>query len=226
MDEVLEEWIKTRKAAEVDVRVLPLTLDANGRRELPLREALPRWRNDEQKDWPHEGPRGLQEFLQSVADGPGNLVSYHLEWIRSSGVRDSTAQAHEHKHLCEALRLAVSLDQLDVSNLASMEHMGRRLVQLETAVARNPVHPDYGGLAALADGPVSSLGQARTPKFTNWITEKQTEQANIMRQQRLYTQEMVDSAAGRGKGDGKKGKPDDKEKKRKKGKKEDDGDGE
>ena len=93
MDESLDEWVKSKKAMEVDVRVLPVAVDSNGRRELPLREALPRFRNDEQKDWPHDGPRSLQEFLQSVAEGPGNLVSYHLERIRSSGVRDSTAQA-------------------------------------------------------------------------------------------------------------------------------------
>ena len=152
------------------------------------------------------------------------MVSYHLEWIRSSGVRDSTAQAHEHKHICEALRLAVSLDQLDVSNLASMEHLARRLVQLESAVARNPVHPDYTGLSALADGPLSSLGQARTPKFTNWVTEKQKEQANIMRQQRLYAQQLSDTSGGKaGKGPGK--GTDGKDKKRKK-KKDDDGDDE
>ena len=223
-DDAKDEWLKGKMRTEVDVRVLPLVLDSNGRRDLPLREALPKLRNDEQKDWPHEGPRGLQELLESVAGGPGNLVSYHLEWIRSSGVRDSTAQAHEHKHLCEALRLAVSLDQLDVSNLASMEHLARRLVQLETAVARNPVHPDYTGLSALADGPISSLGQARTPKFTMWVTERQKEQANIMRQQRLYAQELSDTSGG-GKGGKSPGKGDGKDKRRK-NKKEDDGDDE
>ncbi len=99
--------------------------------------------------WTFVGPKVVAEFRQNVLDGPGNLVSYHSEWVRMSGVSDTGSQCHEHKHLCETVRLGLSVDQLDVSCLACMEQTVRRLVQIEMAVERSPQHPDFTGLDVL-----------------------------------------------------------------------------
>ena len=50
----------------------------------------------EQASWKFEGPRVCEEWLRAIGDGAGNLVSCHAEWVRSSGVSESSAQCHEH----------------------------------------------------------------------------------------------------------------------------------
>ena len=57
-----------------------------------------------------------------------------------------SAVCHSHAILCESLRLFIGYDQVDVSNLAGVEQIVRRIVQDERAVRKNPKHPDYSGL--------------------------------------------------------------------------------
>ena len=85
------------------------------------------------------------DYLKAIMSGPGDILGYHLSWLKSSGVHVHSAVVHEHKCLCEAVRLGFSTDQLDLSNLASFEHIVRRLVVLEIAVARSPHAPDFQG---------------------------------------------------------------------------------
>lgn len=154
----------------------------------------------EQKSWKFEGPRVCEEWLRAIGDGAGNLVSYHAEWVRLSGVSESSAQCHEHKQICEILRLGIHTDGLQVCNLAAFEQLSRRMVQLELAVAKNPRHPDFTGLHVLVDGAADSSGAARAPKFSAWVTTKQKEQAEIYKQRRLYAEEeqKVRNQAGAG----------------------------
>eukprot|EP00438_Fugacium_kawagutii_P030000 Skav225301 [mRNA] locus=scaffold445:112717:116856:+ [translate_table: standard] len=105
-------------------------------------------------DWPFTGPRAVKEYLQAVLNGPGDLPTYHLSWVRSSGVASGSAITHEHRSLCEALRLAITKDQLDVSNLSSFESLVRRLLVLEMAVARSPSSPDFSGLDVVPSLPM------------------------------------------------------------------------
>ena len=160
-----------------------------------------------------------EEWLTAVRSGPGDVTSYHHERMRRSGVSENSAVSHIHFVLCEAARLAIEVDQIDVSNLASFELLFRRVCQDETAVARNPRHPDYGGLDVVMAAPTSEQGQATTSMFSEWVTALLKEQASIYRQTRLWNEEQraIQSArhdregdggknrgGGRKKGDGKK----------------------
>ncbi|CAK0855523.1 unnamed protein product [Prorocentrum cordatum] len=136
------------------------------------------------------GPRVAKEWLVSVRDGPGDLSSYHGQWVRRSGVSESSAVAHIHYVLCESVRLAIQTDQLDVTNLLSFELIMRRICQDETAVARNPRHPDDGGLEMLLRAPTTEQGQASTNRFTEWVTGRLKEQAAIYKQTRLWNEEQ------------------------------------
>ena len=173
--------------------------------------------------WTFLGPRACQEWVQAVAEGPGNFVSYHGEWIRRSGVSEGSSVAHEHRHHCECIRLALATDGLHIFNLASFEHIVRRVVQLELAVAKNPRAPDFTGLHVITASGVDSRGAAQAQAFGTFITERQKEEAFVLKQTRLYAEEAnkqraVDSDIGnerrlprggrkgdRGKGKGKDG---------------------
>eukprot|EP00971_Amphidinium_carterae_P239656 4757781-Amphidinium_carterae.2 len=177
--------------------------------KLPLRKdlvsLLPQYKEPPMDSWGFIGPRVCRELLQNVADGPQNLVSYHSEWTRLSGVLANSAQCHEHRHLCETLRLAVAVDVVDPTAFAAFEHTARRLAQLEAAVERNPQRPDFAGLDVLTDGAVSASGAARVPKFASWMATKQKERADVYKQRRLLADEMASyqrSATGDGKSGG------------------------
>eukprot|EP00959_Pyramimonas_sp_CCMP1952_P150152 3141983-Pyramimonas_sp.AAC.1 len=77
-------------------------------------------------EWRFEGPRVCKELAASIREGAGNPTSYHAEWIRLSGVNQNSAIAYEHKNAMEMLRVATSVDQVDISNLASFELLARR----------------------------------------------------------------------------------------------------
>eukprot|EP00971_Amphidinium_carterae_P070828 1400923-Amphidinium_carterae.1 len=197
------EEAKTRMREKYcDVRLLD-TDKAPSRHDLV--SLLPFYKEPPMPSWGFIGPRVCKELLQNIADGPQNLVSYHAEWSRLSGVLANSAQCHEHRHLCETLRLAVVVDVVDPIAFASFEHTARRLAQLEAAVERNPHRPDFAGLDVLTDGAVSASGAARVPKFASWMASKQKERAEVFKQRRLLADEMSSyqkssSSDGRGGG--------------------------
>ncbi|CAK0801165.1 unnamed protein product, partial [Prorocentrum cordatum] len=217
----IEKWKAEREAGAGDLRVLGDHRDASGRRHLTLTEGVSMMRETSFEDWNMPGPRIAKEWLVSVRDGPGDLTTYHSQWMRRSSVGEGTAVAHIHFVMCEIVGLAIQVDQLDVSNLMSFELAMRRICQDETAVSRNPRHPDYGGLDIVLHAPVSEQGQASTDRFTEWVTARLKERASIYKQTRLWNEEQralqaartsVDPSKGggrgRGRGRGKGGKDD------------------
>ncbi|CAK0907206.1 unnamed protein product, partial [Prorocentrum cordatum] len=201
----IEKWKAEREAGAGDLRVLGDHRDASGRRHLTLTEGVSMMRETSFEDWNMPGPRIAKEWLVSVRDGPGDLTTYHSQWMRRSGVGEGTAVAHIHFVMCEIVRLAIQVDQLDVSNLMSFELAMRRICQDETAVSRNPRHPDYGGLDIVLHAPVSEQGQASTDRFTEWVTARLKERASIYKQTRLWNEEQRALQAARTSVDSSKG---------------------
>lgn len=186
----VDPFVDERKEASGDLRTLGDHRDPQGSRHLPFKDAVALMRESKFEDWPFKGPRSVFEYFKSILAGPGDLVSYHNMWLRSSGVAWNSAVAHEHHHLCEVLRLAISVDQIDPTNLTCCESIVRRLIVLEIAVQRNPQSPDFNGLDLVSETPVTSQGQAVTSSMNLWITERLKERAQIQKQSRLYREEM------------------------------------
>lgn len=179
-----------RKESLGDARLLGDHRDPQGKRFLSLNDALPLMSQENFDDWSFTGPRAVREYLQAIRDGPGDLASYHLGWVCSSGVSSASAIAHEHRSLIETLRLAISRDQVDVTNLCSFENICRRLLTLEMAVARNPSAPDFSGLEVVSEAPITSQGQAFVSSMSTWVTDRLKEKAQIQKQSRLFREEF------------------------------------
>ncbi|CAK0907658.1 unnamed protein product [Prorocentrum cordatum] len=194
----LEAWKASRKSGTEDLRVLGYHRDASGRRHLALSEAVSLMRETTFDDWIMPGPRVVKEWLTSIRNGPGDLTSYHGQWVRLSGISEFSAVAHIHYVLCEAVRPAIQTDQLDVTNLLSFVLTMRRICRGETAVSCNPRHPDYGGLDIVLHAPTTEQGQASTNNFTEWVTSRFKDQAAIFRQTRLWNEEQRALQASRG----------------------------
>jgi hypothetical protein len=205
----LEQWLADRKKEEDDIRLLGHHTDQTGARFLSWQDAVGMFRETPMPEWKFDGPRVTKELSEAVRDGSGNPTSYHAEWVRLSGVNQHSAVAYEHRHCMEVLRLATHQDQLDISNIAAFEQIARRVVQLEIAADKDPHNPDFTGLGVVSDGAVDSRGSARAPKFKQWVSQKQQQQAQILKQQRLYKEEALaerKARKGRGKGKDKDGK--------------------
>lgn len=115
-----------------DVRLLGNFQNRRKQRQLGLERALELMNEEKFEDWPFRGPRAVLEFLTGVEQAGGDLVNYFGTYVRRSGISDRSAVYHDLKCLFEVVRLGVTYDQLDVSNLAAMEQVVRRIIQVPT----------------------------------------------------------------------------------------------
>eukprot|EP00435_Cladocopium_sp_Y103_P008686 s1575_g2.t1 len=197
----LEKFKEERKDSLRDARLLGDHRDPQGKRHMTLQEALSLMSEEKFDDWAFTGPRATKEYLTSVRDGPGDLITYHAGWVRASGIAQNSAIAHEHRTLVETLRLGLSRDQLDLSNLCSFENICRRLMVLEIAASRNPSAPDFTGLDVVTEAPIAQHGQAQVSSMTSWVTERLKERAQIQKQARLFKEEFNKGAKKTGGGE-------------------------
>ncbi|CAE8715533.1 unnamed protein product [Polarella glacialis] len=130
-------------------------------------------------------------------------LSSAVAMMRESKIDDFPLQEYE---LVESIcPLLVSFDQVDLSNMAGGEQLVRWIIQIETAVERNPKLPDFSGLDIVTGATTTAEGKALAPKFGEWITERMKSRATIWKSQRQYNEERRGSAKVKGDGKGGKG---------------------
>ena len=186
----LPSFAESRKGTLGDLRLIGNHSDSSGKRFISLQDAFPLFQESSMADWGFSGPRAVKEYLQSIREASNDLASYHLQWLQHSGANPRTALVHEHRNILEILRLGICRDQLDVTNLLSFELLVRRAIQLELAVARSPQNPEFTGLEALMEAPLSQSGSASTRALDLWLTERLKEKAQSQKQARLFREEM------------------------------------
>eukprot|EP00434_Breviolum_minutum_P013777 symbB.v1.2.012153.t1/scaffold793.1/size162056/2 len=184
-----DEWLKSKEETKGDPRVLGFFTDSQGRRFLDFSQAIDLMNEFAFDDWPLSGPRAVLEFLKSVREGSADLVGYHLQWSRNSGISQYSAALFEHRVICDSLKAFITVDQIDPSSLLGVEYLVRRLIQIETAVSRNPSAPDYG-LEVIMEGGIGPAGEARVVKFQEWIAARLKEKAQVQKQSRLFREEF------------------------------------
>ena len=174
-----------------DLRLLGCRRLSSGKRQLSLSEALMLMSDTKFEDWPHRGPKAVREFLESVAENGGDLANYHSSFMRKSGLSENSAAAHEYKNLLGILRLALSYDQVDCSNLASIEQVVRRMLEIQVAVRRNPKHPVFDTFDYNTRGVVDEVGGARASGYAEWMAEQQKAEAKSLKSTREWREEQA-----------------------------------
>ena len=176
---------------------------------LSLVDAVAAFTEAKLPDWPFEGDRAVLEYLRAIATTQGNLVSYETDWTRNSGIAEGLREAHEHRNISEVLRLAHTVDGLNVPSCACFEQLVRRQIQIEMAVERNPKSPDFAGLHLVLGGALNAKGAANAYKFKSWVADRQRDEGQQLKQARLLRGDKVNIAKASGKqpkGAGKEGK--------------------
>jgi hypothetical protein len=190
-----EKWrVRKLTSHARDHRTTGFVLDPRGVPFVSETDAISAFRNGPLTHFPLKGPRVVTEFFESLRAQGQSLTSHHHEWSRKSGVNTTGAACREHFLVSEMLRWAIQYDQLDVSMLASTEMGVRRLVQIEAAVKRNPKVPDYSGLDIFMNTNTDESGAATTAAFSQWVADRQRDQAQIAKQGRLLREEKEAAA--------------------------------
>jgi hypothetical protein len=199
----LEAWKKS-KGGGGDLRLIGTFRNAAGKRFCSCKEAIEMQVETKFEDFPFDEPRAAREYLVGVLESTdGSFDTYHQTWVASSGVAPSSAIAHDHRILLEALRIGLTYDQLNLANSAMAEQIVRRLVQHEMAVEKDSKHPDYSGLGSMLAGALDERGRLAVPKFTKHLAERQQQRAQILKQTRLLREEKATEQKRRkGKGKG------------------------
>jgi len=142
---VLKKW----RASDSDFRILKVNREQAGKRNRPLSDAVPVITEDKMDDWPHVGDRSFVEASDAVLRTSMNWKTYHPTWKQESGIAPGSSLCHEHKTLCKTFRLSHEIDQLNCGNLAALELLMRRMIQIEMAVSRNSKAADFTGLSVV-----------------------------------------------------------------------------
>ena len=104
---------------------------------------------------------------------------------------------YKHRDLLTVLLHLSNFDQLNMGQLAGAEMASRLILQIHTAVRRNPRQPDFKGTGVMVASKLDSAGGVLTGDFARFIAEEQCTQAYALKQQRLFAEEKEKRAGAK-----------------------------
>ena len=107
-----------------------------------------------------------------------------------------TAAAIELRWAVHAVYLLGAVDRLNLPRLTAAEHLARRILQIQRAVVRNPRAPDFEALEVFGRHLPSTSQPMRSPYFDKFVTEEQKVSAFLLRQHRLFKEEVTAQRGG------------------------------
>ena len=153
------------------------------------------------------GPSAARDLLTAIVSSGVEPQIFQMQFEQATGLSPKSAVAHELRLLLYSVWAYVVVDKLDPYQSAVMEHTCRRVLQLHSAVRRNPKAPDFENLHHY----LSHLGEPGTTtslsSFDVHVADQMKSEAAVMKQTRLATEEREaankkkKSAKGGGKGE-------------------------
>ena len=125
----LEEFLGRPVGA--DARITPIRRDRAGKREITLARAVEVMKQEKFDDWPLPGPRTTPWCLSYLIEEGVGIEAHHDRFRTVCKVQAQVWGAQEHYQLSVQLRYALLVDQLDATNLVSIELKFRRLQTIE-----------------------------------------------------------------------------------------------
>ena len=188
-----DEWRRHMVSAHGrDVRVLGDRRNPDGtRRTLTFEDAMLLTEGAKLPDTSLPGARAAPEFLKVLSQSGMGLIAHHLDFVHKSGVSPQSGAARSHRRVTEAMQLFLQTDQLNGPALDGFECLVRYLVQIETAVSRNPRAPDYADLEAVTGASVSETGALVLPTFNKFVAGVQQAEAFNLKQRRQWHEEQI-----------------------------------
>ena len=144
---------------------------------------------DAPPDWPFSGPSALKELLAAVRAAGEEIAGFHEYYCRAAGLSHDHPIALRHRDLLGLLYHFVNFDQVNPGELAGCEATARLILQIHTAVRRNPKNPDFKGTQLMVMSALDSSGGMLSGDFARYVAEEQKAHAFTLKQQRLFSEE-------------------------------------
>jgi hypothetical protein len=187
------EWKDLKRTGDGrDERLGPAHRRPDGGRSVTLKDLLPELViEDKIPGWPfRDTPRATKEFFAGVVSTGHELIGYAPYWVRMSGLAPQSGLALEFVCLMNVLQLLTTFDQYNIYNSAGIEMLVRRALMVQRAVKRNCKSPDFSGLDLYLANTFDGTGGIVTSDFDRHIAEQQRSESNIMKQARLWHEEI------------------------------------
>ena len=194
----VQEW-RTQKAPGVidakgrEVRLLGNITNSRGVRSITFAKAVELLRppGAAPDAWKLRGPAVFMDLCDTITQAGADFETYFAQWHVTSGLSENSAAFHEAKHIMGFIHAGLQVDQVDGSNLLCMERAARRFVEIQSAVKRNPKHPDFVGLGFGTQSNVDESGAIRTGAYHDWLAEQQKVDGRAAKYAREHREEMA-----------------------------------
>lgn len=187
-DDVRAKEEETKKKGEAepenpDARVLEVDYDAQGERYKEWRQVALEAKEYTFQDWPLDGPLTTGHLIKHFSKFGGDPKRWLADWMRSKQIHENDRISFEMKVLIESLYLAGTYDQLNMSCLASVEVISRRVQAVVDAYSVGPI-PDWG--AAKVMTLYRSPEDAISPQLRSWAARKNKEELELFQSRAKY----------------------------------------
>ena len=116
-------------------------------------------------------------------------MGYFGQFVQTSGAAPQAAVVIELGMHFYTFQTMVCVDGLDPGQLASVEHICRRILQLQKAIKRSPRSPDFTSLAPYMMHSAGHSGVIQAPNFEKYVADLDKANAQFLKQNRLAAEE-------------------------------------
>lgn len=186
-----DEWLREkREGAGRDPRLASFPSSEGKRplfrvvvRSLSKRDAMATWKDI------FAGPSAFAEVCRRVVASGLESMGYYAQFVATSGASPQASPVIELGHWFFALQALVCIDGLDAGQVSVAEHMCRRILMLQKGIARSPKSPDFSNLDTYMEHASDHKGVLRAPDFDKHIGELDRSRAQVLKQNRLSSEE-------------------------------------
>ena len=176
---------------------MTIRYDEQGRRSRDFSDCLPRLREDAWEDWLVRGPRTLRWCLRHMGEHGGSPMAWHTRWLAMARLQPTDEMAIAHETACRVLQTLCCYDQVDVSNLAGCEIIGRQLQLVEERRYESLVRGQQSEAHASTDAHLflghqsSRGGLCISPLLDEWIAEELRKESATLKERRKAREERT-----------------------------------
>jgi hypothetical protein len=138
-------------------------------------------------------PNFFGELADALLTTGVEPMTYAARWEAGSGVSPNSPLAREHRYLIIALWLFLCRDRVNGFKLAGIEHLARRILQIEKAVQSCPRAPNFDGLESYMQHCADTVA-VQTPAVDTFVAAHQKDRAFFQKQSRLAAEEAASRA--------------------------------
>ncbi len=199
-----DQWLRSLTTlAARDPRVIGDKRDASGKKRfIDFKDSLGKYTIPKTPEFGLPGQRVTMELVTAMSSSGMEWMSHHLDFVHKSGLSTTSGVCRSHRRISECMQALQQIDQVNLPALVGVEILCRYLVQIETAVARNPKVPDFQDLDALVGSTVNEVGGLVLPEYNKFIAQAQQAEAFTLKQRRLWREEQWVDFGGRSNGGG------------------------